>query len=443
MSIDEFDTPPLLAAKLLQVADMLCESEPGTVADFAVGTGELLAAAKLRWPQAVFFGCDISNDRVRRLTHSRTDWTVARCDFLDRASRSSLSQLENVKTKVDLALLNPPFSARGGTRVEVQLDGQDLRCSPAMAFVVLASQYLSPDGKLVALLPAGALQAERDQGARAALRQLGEFGAIPGATAKFPGGSLKVTIAYLKRGDPTPSDGNSIVPNFDAEQPIIRVLRGTLQTHELPTNGVGETIPLVHSTELQGYRLQVAQREVPSRTRSLSGPAVLLHRVGLPRRDKIVYVPQIPPFAITDCVVALLWSNEHECLRLHRSLTEHFDLLERNYIGSGAPYITIRRIQRVLQSLGFASEVIGWQESTPTTWKLGAHALDCGCRPCETVRQVVRKVLQAAGEPVLLPDRHIEDCAGPGCGASCGCVLDLPSQPSTCAKEIRGPLTRI
>ena len=56
-----------------------------------------------------------------------------------------------------------------------------------------------------------------------------------------------------------------------------------------------------------------------------------------------------------------------------------------------------------------------------STWELGAHALDCGCRPCETIRQAVSKVLQAAGEPVLLPDRHIEDCAGSGCGASCGC----------------------
>ena len=51
-------------------------------------------------------------------------------------------------------------------------------------------------------------------------------------------------------------------------------------------------------------------------------------------------------------------------------------------------------------------------------WELGAHATDCGCRRCETIRLVVRKVLQAAGEPVLLPDRHLEDCAGPGCGAS-------------------------
>ena len=54
-------------------------------------------------------------------------------------------------------------------------------------------------------------------------------------------------------------------------------------------------------------------------------------------------------------------------------------------------------------------------------WDLGTHAVDCGCMPCETIRLVVLKVLQAAGEPVELPDRHIEDCARPGCGASCGC----------------------
>ena len=32
-----------------------------------------------------------------------------------------------------------------------------------------------------------------------------------------------------------------------------------------------------------------------------------------------------------------------------------------------------------------------------STWELGAHALDCGCMPCETIRQAVSKVLQAAG----------------------------------------------
>ena len=34
------------------------------------------------------------------------------------------------------------------------------------------------------------------------------------------------------------------------------------------------------------------------------------------------------------------------------------------------------------------------------TWELGAHASDCGCRPCLAIRQAVSKVLLAADEPV-------------------------------------------
>ena len=56
-----------------------------------------------------------------------------------------------------------------------------------------------------------------------------------------------------------------------------------------------------------------------------------------------------------------------------------------------------------------------------STWELGAHASDCGCRPCLAIRQAVSKVLLAADEPVLLPDQHLDDCAGPDYGASCGC----------------------
>ncbi len=362
--IDEFNTPPHLAAKLVEVADQLCQGEPRTIADFAVGTGELLAAAKQRWPNATFFGCDISRNRVASLAQVRTDWTLAQCNFLENSSRHSLSNLEKIKAKVDLAVLNPPFSARGGTRVEVLLNGLRMRCSPAMAFVLIASQYLSPDGSLVTLLPAGASHAERDQDARIALNQIGEFRAVLEETAKFPGVSLKVTIAYLKRGPTTQNNKTQIEPFLTVTGPTIGLLRGTLQTHNLPSVETGESIPLVHSTELQDYRLRESERQVPFGTRSITGPAVLIHRVGKPRQDKIAYVPLGPPFAITDCVVVLLCQDEYECLRLHNSLTEQFSLLERNYIGSGAPYITIKRILRVLQTLGFAAEVISWEENS-------------------------------------------------------------------------------
>ena len=363
MPIDEFDTPPLLAAKIIQVADELCCNEPRTIADFAVGTGKLLAAAKLRWPNAAVFGCDISSERVSNITQAKADWTIAQCDFLDWSSRNSLSSFEIIKSRIDLAVLNPPFSARGGTKVEVDFDGQSVRCSPAMGFVLLASQYLKSDGSLVALLPAGVLRADRDQEAREALRQLGEFRAIHQTTGKFPGGSLNVTITYLKRG-PATSISRDDVPESKMSdmRASIKVLRGTLQTNQVPECVGDGNIPLVHSTELQGYELKLGQRKVPSETRSISGPAVLIHRVGRPRTDKIAYVSRGSPFAITDCVIALLCPNEQECFRLHRSLVDHSSLLKQNYIGSGAPYITIKRVQSVLHYLGFASEIANWKE---------------------------------------------------------------------------------
>ena len=362
MSLDEFDTPPQLAAKIIQVADRLCKREPRIIADFAVGTGELLTAAKRRWPNADAFGCDISAERVSYIVQSGADWTVAQCDFLDRNSRNSISDFEIIRSGIDLAILNPPFTARGGTRVEVKLDGQGIRCSPAMAFVLIASQYLRSDGNLVVLLPSGALQAERDRDAREVLRQLGEFQPIHRSTERFPGGNLNVTIAYLKRGPPNPDDCASSVPKSSTSHSRIKVLRGTLQMHKIPESAVEGSIPLVHSTELQRYEPRVEEKVVPPGTRSICGPAVLIHRVGKPRKDKVAYVLKGPPFAISDCVVALLCPNERECLRLHESLIEHYSLLKENYIGSGALYITINRIQRVLYELGFSSEVVSWQE---------------------------------------------------------------------------------
>ena len=54
-------------------------------------------------------------------------------------------------------------------------------------------------------------------------------------------------------------------------------------------------------------------------------------------------------------------------------------------------------------------------------WELGSHEPDCGCNPCLSARVVVLEFVSANSKPMTLPDRHLEDCAGPGCGASCAC----------------------
>ena len=62
----------------------------------------------------------------------------------------------------------------------------------------------------------------------------------------------------------------------------------------------------------------------------------------------------------------------------------------------------------------------------------GSHSRDCGCEPCETVRAVIAAV---AAQASLLPrsyrtrdHHHLQDCAGPGCGASCLCWCHVGGQ---------------
>ena len=72
-----------------------------------------------------------------------------------------------------------------------------------------------------------------------------------------------------------------------------------------------------------------------------------------------------------------------------------------------------------------------WSRATPPAsrrptmrsglWELGAHEPDCGCNPCLSALAVVQEFVSANSKPMTLPDRHLEDCAGPGCGASCAC----------------------
>ena len=54
------------------------------------------------------------------------------------------------------------------------------------------------------------------------------------------------------------------------------------------------------------------------------------------------------------------------------------------------------------------------------------HGEGCGCQPCRTVRIVTRSIRRSVleelnSEPVLLPEQHLRDCQGPGCGATCRC----------------------
>lgn len=132
---DQFFTPAELAASAVNAVRL---RKVEMVADFAAGHGDLLIAARSRWPNCSTFGNDFDVTCSSKLaSDSRID-AYANCDFLNDRSTGRSKQLRELIGKCDVVLLNPPFSGRGGKTVSVQVDQKSVTCSRAMAFVFKA-----------------------------------------------------------------------------------------------------------------------------------------------------------------------------------------------------------------------------------------------------------------------------------------------------------------
>ena len=58
------------------------------------------------------------------------------------------------------------------------------------------------------------------------------------------------------------------------------------------------------------------------------------------------------------------------------------------------------------------------------------HAAGCGCAPCVLIADVLEAALAVSVRPAVLDaDGHTRDCAGPGCGATCGCPCHVGERP--------------
>ena len=83
------------------------------------------------------------------------------------------------------------------------------------------------------------------------------------------------------------------------------------------------------------------------------GPMVLLPRVGQPKRSKVAKYPDPDVFMLSDCVIALMCHNSESAELLWKDLQSNWSLLEQEYVGSGARYITNHRLSGLLSRLGY------------------------------------------------------------------------------------------
>ena len=140
-----------------------------SVLDGSVGGGALLNAASQIAPSAKLYGVDIDLDAVKRMRDTFKFGSFFHGDFLAPETSWQTASSVRIMNKVDVVVLNPPFSHRGGSKVFTEVSDEYVSSGRAMAFVLRSLSFLRVGGHLLALLPETCLYGEKDASARTLL----------------------------------------------------------------------------------------------------------------------------------------------------------------------------------------------------------------------------------------------------------------------------------
>lgn len=346
---DAFYTPDALANEVLAAAT----NTPTSVMDPAVGDGSLLRAATATWPGVRILGLDVDRGQIARNRASHPDWTLGQVDMFSDRSRAASAVWRSTRASIDLMLLNPPFSYRGGQSKHLAYEGSEYALTPASAFIAHAITRLAPDGELLALLPAGVLALERDAKfwSALAMRWTVETVAEFSSTAFSGTRTRSVLVAVRPQVASQPA---AILDLPLRAHTCLELVRGRVPVHALtqilPT---GASAPFLHTRDLADLSGRVATVSRASASLATPGPFVTLPRVGRVRGEHIKLVRSPHAVVLSDCVFALRTGNTQGHADLQATLLESLPELQREYVGGCAPYLTIRRLQYFLGQRGY------------------------------------------------------------------------------------------
>lgn len=353
--IDTYYTPKYLAEKLVKsVRAKVVDS----IADFCVGTGELLSAAESKWPQATFIGLDICTSTIKNVKSAHDTWRLSSGDFLDNKVQNRLfSSLASLKG-IDLILINPPFTCKGGTKHKANLDGMDFSLSTSMKFFVESIKFMSQNGSIYAILPSSVAISERDQQIWNHLASYYSLSIVENSSrVRFGNGNPNVILVTLSRK----SEDVKIEQFQDSKQTHdptrYQVVRGRISTCDSKVF-TSKGIPFIHTTNLINNGVVKSSRRVDKGKAKFNCPAVLLPRVGKPDMRKICLVKTHAPIALSDCVIAILADNTQDAIKLHELLLSNWPLVQGLYYGTGAPFITVKSIKQLLCELELSAEYV-------------------------------------------------------------------------------------
>lgn len=334
--VDSYYTPSYLAKRMLQGEKGIFYSR---IADFCVGDGMLLTTAQEMWPTASFFGVDIAEESIRRVKSENATWTVERCDFFSEDERNKVSFLE-VGAKFDLILLNPPFSCKGGCYRWVNFDGQKFKASTSLAFLCESLHFMSKNGRLLAILPNGIFHSERDEKLVEYLRVKYNLRIIPQENNNhFHDCSPNISIVKLEICKSYSRKAKRMNITVSG---VTGIIRGRKQVYRTENSLAG--IPYIHTTHLRDNAIIDTEILCSDLSCAVSGPGVVIPRVGTPSQQKICVILGSQHYIMSDCLICIKTRTRGDATKLYEAIINNWELFVSQYAGTGARYITMKRI---------------------------------------------------------------------------------------------------
>ncbi|MDQ2184817.1 hypothetical protein RBI13_06390 [Alcaligenaceae bacterium A4P071] len=350
LDADKYYTPIEIACNAFERADL--PTYPAVCADTACGTGRLLSAAEAVFEAKHCVGIDRDPRAIRELRRQKPDWRLYVSDLLKRHRAPAANFSDGVRP-VDLLVLNPPFSLGARKYVEVAYQGQEVKCSVAMAHVLRSLELFSPCLGALAVAPESMLFSQTDEHARELLStkyQLRELASLSIYT--FKGARVHSSFVQIKNA----CSGTAAVPRKTAKQGRIEVslVRGGLQMHAFERVESGALV--IHSTALSALAVgdlsKIKDKTCLNVCGQVSGWMLLLPRVGAPKSENFQPCSFPNIVQLSDCVIGLQFNTKGAMLDAHERIKQKWDQLVLQYRGTGARYITMERLAIWLESLG-------------------------------------------------------------------------------------------
>ncbi|MCU5773027.1 N-6 DNA methylase [Winslowiella arboricola] len=342
---DAYYTPNGLASEMLSYLPE--EFEPEIVADFAAGHGSLLNASCQKWPDAKILANDICGESCSVLKKNKK-WLVSKSNFLDSKSRSNTHYSKYISS-VDLVILNPPFSVRKRDWLSWFNKGTNkvIKASYSAIFILLSLPYIKENGMILAILPSGSLDSQRDSSAWDLIKEYHSVKVIKRNHNKaFRSVTANTVVVLIEKLEKKPLL-DSQQTTTDIYRNNFEIFRGSLPVYK--AHFVSQGTPYIHTTNILNGKIEI-NSYVSNQKSLINGPAVLISRVGKFNANKIGFLHKTQTVSISDCVFSITHANENITHSLFEKLKSNFENLQKLYVGTGAQHLTKKSLSEFLNS---------------------------------------------------------------------------------------------